>query len=239
MLQYLTIVVTFAAVLIGVRGGTWDASHRRVTRVGFAAILLGGISCLLTAWQTHRDHQKLRQEFQEQSLIHAVACTEIKRAIDELTAPLSGIWMQYRDGDALPFAVLLTHPQFLEACKSVSPTDHVAIGNKTRWCDSFSEHAERAIRHFEAIQQKYSRYLSAAEIAALQDLINDAFVSHLVRVRSAVDEILGADYHPTVASAFFDGTFTGFRDPDGHYLPFVRKLLHLKELVEPYANPAP
>jgi hypothetical protein len=227
VLQYVTIVVSFAAVVIGVFGGKWDDKRRRITAVGWIAISLGAISALAATWQTHRDNVAALAKSREISSIHDLARADIARALDELTEPIHGIWIEYKGGQPHSFPVLLTHQDFLDACDSLSPIDHIAFGNKLRWCDYISDCAKHAKDHLESTQQKYSSYLSSAEVAAIEDLVNDAFVARMISLRHAIDEVYGPTYHHSLASALFHG----FSDPDGDYLPFVRKLLRTGELV--------
>jgi hypothetical protein len=253
MLQYLTILVGFVALLMGVRGNTYDQRKKRITKLGYIAVAIGLISNMLSVVQVHSSQKKLDYESKQRDLVRRVALMDLRGAIHDLTSPFYTLCFEEVDKgakryvhwnatafcrDAAYTERFMLSDEFLGACKAIRPEGEVGVNSGLRWCDYFSSSSRNALVRLNAIESKYSGYLTAQELAAIYELRNTEFVASLASFpesRKNAKRIFNAGdlESDSVADVWFGGTHNRFRGEEYEFRPFVNRLVAVVSLLPP------
>jgi hypothetical protein len=86
-IQYVSAVFAFIAVVVEVRGHTWDYKQRRFSWIGWAAIAVGAFTTLATIVGAYRDHAKLDWQAAQREKVRHAAQADLREAVHQLTSP--------------------------------------------------------------------------------------------------------------------------------------------------------
>ena len=238
MIQYIAIVITFVAVLVGVRGGTWDDKRHRITKVGWATIALAAVTATGSMAGAYRDQKNLAWQESQREQVRRIAEYEIREAVQNIVHPFEILYENGTFGstnlpydgpdkyycDAKYFQKAMSDQKFMGSWTSYKMTARPANPDvEIRWWEFFSRSALRGSERLDAIVQKYSMYLNPSTLVSIHSIQNDDFF----RLR-----LLGlSDLNPANGGA--EIIAQSFQDPvesdnidlkHASYLNFVRKV---------------
>ena len=240
MLDYIPSLVGFVAVLLGVRGGTWDDSKRgwkRLRRTGAFAILLGALALIVSLLQVA--HSRREADFQKSRIanVRLVAEQELHDAMRECLWPFEelhdNICLEFHDRDYQPSRFMadfdysiseLTADSFTAHFGFIVPREHpkhTPPFPELTWSALFSESATRANRRIEAALSKYAAYLEPETIANLTEIQNHDMFRRFLDAKVLIEPYRSLE--------------DAFRGPQGYepYKDFVRRAYSTLKALPP------
>lgn len=230
MLDYIPSLVGFAAVLLGVRGGTWDDSKRgwkRITPTGIFAFVLGMLALIVSFLQVA--HSQREADFQKSRVarVRLVAERELHDAMRECLWPFEELYdnicLEFHDRDYQPARFMadfdysinqLTADSFIAHFDFIAPREqpkHTTPFPELTWSALFSESATRANHRIESVLSKYSAYLEPETIANLTDIQNHDIFRRFLDAKILIEP--------------YDNLEDALRGPQGYgqYKDFVKR----------------
>jgi hypothetical protein len=229
VIQYISAVCAFIAVVVGVRGHTWDSKRRRFSWIGWTAIAVGAATTLATIVGAYRDHAKLDWQAAQREKVRHAAQADLREAVHQLISPFGILYEnahfkfhnisfdpeKFHD-DTDYMIARLADPQFRGAWTSFdlrkSP-EHPDLCPPETWGQFFSNAAERSSQELDMTVSKYSAYLNANELLLIHDLQTDEFFRLCLRDLPAL--VKANEYLPAYPVEF------AFRGPE-EYAPYLR-----------------
>jgi hypothetical protein len=118
MTQYIAAVLALAAVVVGVRGNTWDDSKkgtRRLTRVGRWVLAVAVVSFSVSIVQTCVDQRRLAAQAASARTLETIAHEEIADAVGNLMFPFESAFNEVYHIYATDDSMIATPPDTIVA----------------------------------------------------------------------------------------------------------------------------
>lgn len=187
-MEYIPILLAFAAALAAIIGNTWDKNEvglKKLTvpgRFTLALIVFSLIYSLCSANQ-QRD-QKQREDLEKQKL-GKIINIEISKSLDSIASPFRSLYIennggQYIPGKEITFDLMLTESMLVKAqrtCLELRPETFHSIPDLGTWNDIFRSGITSGIGRLDRIVDRYGILMSAEMLDAIHDLQVNGYFS--------------------------------------------------------------
>jgi len=96
-MQYITIILGFAATVFAILGDTYNARTRRLTRIGVLTIIATFAIAIASMWQTLQQSLDEKYKADQREKLRQVASVELHEAVDSLVRVFYGMTVQDED----------------------------------------------------------------------------------------------------------------------------------------------
>ena len=186
-------VVAFAAAVLAVMGGDKiDKSERglrRITRVGWLAIVIAILALGAGIAVTRHSQEALAEQERQHRIIRSVADTEIRLAVRTITQ-----WFFFLTGDdnaSTRFALAPPHifdKQRVQAAQDMDIRKSPSfVWPPTSWAELFKSSADRGSQQLTQTLQIYAAYIDPEVLALLSELRTSEFL--VLRLRGLDDYV--------------------------------------------------
>jgi hypothetical protein len=200
MLNYLTPLIAFGAVMLAIRGGTWNDEFdgwQRLRPTGWLSLLLGLAACVVSLIQTHSASRKFQWQEHQKAEVRAIAEGEIHEELRRILWPFEILYDEVEnDFDAIPefdrdgyanlnrWSECLIDKKFMGKFKNYDlqkrpahsdPSD--SAGNSLTWAQAFFRSTSKSMAGIDATLQKYAMYLDAETIIDIKRLQRHEFTA--------------------------------------------------------------
>ena len=192
MTKYVSAALAFAAALVGVLGETHDKAHpglAGITALGWGAILVALLSFVVILVETRRDHAKINWQERQKTKVRRIANRQVSEAVAHLLWPfhmfLTEIWKQAADLDfdldkmdksSTYVLGLLSKPAVRAEFDHIDLRARPKNGLPLLWWEYLAKHATEARELLNQAAAKYSGYLDADILVAIEDIRADELV---------------------------------------------------------------
>jgi len=211
MLDYIPIILAFAAAIVAIGGekkmNPAKRGLRRLTKTGWAAFALAVVALLTGIATTWRSHVALEAQARQREILHSVADTEIRLALHTITQN----FFLLLDDDAPDARFALVPPHVfdskrIQAAQSIDIRQPLPIFSPpTCWAELLRSSADRGSQQLTQALQIYAPYLDPEVLALLSELRTSDFL--VLRLRGLDDYV---SMNKQVDKLYFD-----FVDPPG------------------------
>lgn len=239
MLDYIPAIIAMGAVVLGVRGGTWDRTRRgwkRVTRTGWLSLVLGFVACVVSAVQTGISERKLEWQERQKQTVRIIAEGELHESLLHLLFPFEVLCYEIKDDfkDVPPYAggfygdhdirlKWLTNPNVMYRFEHYDlnrrPARYFDDGT---WGYLFHSATTKSLADIERTLEKYSMYLDADVMIDIKRLEKHEF-TELRLVLNMQAHLKPDENHQTPISALFFGPRG--REPYVDFMQLTHRLL--------------
>ncbi len=182
MIDYIPGVVAFAAAALATFGGDKTAKSqrglRRLTRVGWLAIILAIIALIAGAAVTYRSQQALAEQERQRKVLRSIADTEVRLALRTLTG-----WFFMLVGDDGPEArFILAPPHILDRDKILAAQEidirkpMEIFSPATSWIELLESSTTRGSQQLTQALQIYAPYLDPGTLELISELRTSEFL---------------------------------------------------------------
>lgn len=126
-MEYLPIFLSFVAVIVGVRGDTWDGDQsgfRKLTYTGLLALVIALVSTGLSFYSTAMNQQ-------ERTAYRQAAFQDMSLAVDQLLSPYRALFLKYKGPSFLQSSTPTDEATALQQLNMAIPADNLISDNFT------------------------------------------------------------------------------------------------------------
>lgn len=236
--KYVSAILVLAAALTGIIGDTHNDALG-ITPLGWGAIVVVTLSFVVIVVETYRDQRALSWQERQRREVQRVAHRQIFQAVRVLLGPFSmilhEIWKKNPRGDLVDLgrtndARYLLRMLGLSEIRAQFHTINLRVSPDVYppkiWWEFFAEHARSASEKLNSVAAKYSAYLRAETLTALEDLRADEMVG--LRLPHFADIVMANERLPNLT---LEHAFSG---PSGYAAldEMVNRINKLIDLTE-------
>lgn len=240
MLDYLPAIIAMGAVILGVRGGTWDHRRRgwkRITKIGWLSLSIGFGACVVSLIRTTLADRELAWQERQKQEVRAIAEGELTESLQHLLFPFEILCNEISDDfkDVPPYqgSFYGGDPEFrrkwLTNTAVMSHFDHYDLNHRPpryyddgTWGYLFHKCATESLSSIERTLEKYSMYLDADVMTDLKRLEKHEF-TELTLVLNMKAHLNPDENHQTPISGLFFGPRG--QEPYVDFIEFTHRLL--------------
>jgi hypothetical protein len=249
-MKYFLSILAFAAVVVGITGGSWNSQLNRPTPLGLATIIIAALTILLSLIVTYRDQKKLAWQNLQRAKVREVAEIELREALYSILRPFALLLQNVSfglplrgdayKGERFEFDEerFLSDPDYLaERLRSSAfrsawshfdlrrTPEYPSIFPNSTWAQFFSDMATRGDNMLEATIAKYSAYLESEALLQVHSIQSDDFFRMRLKGLTELVEANKDMAELPVAVTLLS------RDEGAEYLQFLEKLEALLRML--------
>jgi hypothetical protein len=189
-MEYLLLIFSFAAVVVGIRGNTYNKNakkwYRKVTTIGWLVVLLALIASGISARQLYKKDQQLESLERNRNRM-------LKSAIGELQTLLGGLEFQNKlllfnslndTVSVIEFTMGKDSTAFRKKFETLNILEDSNIMPKANWGELVCKTNYESREVLNELWIKYSPYLDIETIQILDDLLHDPYLKISAAMKS-------------------------------------------------------
>lgn len=206
-MEYIPIILAFAAAIGAIVGNTWDKTQtgvRKLTSSGRYALALVVFSLIYSGVSTYQQRDQKQAEELDKKKIGKIVATEIDRSLANLLAPFKALYHENKGTGFAPDKEITIEMMLDESaidaaqrtCLALRPKTFYTFPDSGTWNDIFRNDISLGLNRIDRLVDRYGMKINADILDAIHDLQANGYFSAYARPRvmrdSAADKTKGA-----------------------------------------------
>ncbi len=248
MIEKISILISFVAIVVGIIGNTWDKKKsgiKRITITGWLIIITGMTTCSIAFYKDFEKKQQLNWQEQQKHKVMKIAYSELDETFNNLLGTFGLVYENscfdenythndscniekfYKD-DEYRFKQLTSRYfiNFLDSIDLNSSPRYSDVYPEATWGELFFENAVRNKAKLNEIWLKYNLYFTTETILKLNAILNDDFFKMRLIY---LDTLIKANDHKSKYYASW--AFVKGPDNGEQYFGYIKKIREIKDEI--------
>ena len=174
MLDFIPVLLVFAAGVTAIVGGTWDSTQSgvyKLTNPGRWTAVFLLCTTIYSAHTTYKNYELNKSKEAYKSNISSIISYEIDESLSALLSPFRSLYIEYNGGNYIPdkeitLEMLLLPVNIKKAqamCLQNYPTSFTSSEGKLTWREIFRRDIKRGVNRLERLQLVHSGYIDSKQ----------------------------------------------------------------------------